>query len=364
MRINEKKLPKISVIVPAKPGGKTDEVVNSLKKVDYPSERVEILLVYGFSPSGQRNRAIKKARGSILYFLDNDSEISKNAFKMAVAAFEGKKIGGYPKIRGFSFLPPFISRLVEKTFFSGNERKGKIAAVGGPNVWERKESFWSSMVGIILESFFGHWKMSSRYRPIGGFRRADEKELILCNMAIKKSVINDLGGFREELYPNEENEFLNRLSKAGFDCIYHPGIIVYRPRRENLSQILQAFFSYGRGRMEQIRIEGVWLNLPLLLPLFFLFYFISLLFFQNQFMFLPLILYFFLAFNSALGFAIRRKKLYLTILVPVLFLAGHLTYAVGLLNGLITNLRKKRKRIKKMRVKIVKIKNLKYNKDI
>jgi len=351
------RLSRISVIIPVRPNDKVVAAVRALGKADYPPELIEVLVAYGFSPSRQRNEAAKIARGEMLYFLDNDSEVHQKAFVRVVRAFEGEKLGKPPeKMRGFSFLPSPVCRSIEKTFFSGNKARGEIGAVGGPNIWERKESFWSAMAGIILESFFAHWEMSSRYRPIGDFRRAGEKELILCNMAVKRKIFNALGGFREELYPNEENEFLNRLSRGGFDSIYHPGIFVYRPRRESLEKILGAFFSYGRGRMEQMRVGGVWQSLPLLAPLALFVYLIGLFFYHPWFAFLPLILYFAMGFGSALGFATRRRKPYLAIFLPALFLVAHLSYAFGLLYGLMTDLERTKRRGREAKIEVVKVK--------
>lgn len=354
-------LPKMSVIIPVKPGREIKTAIKSLSEVDYPAKLIEVFVAQGVNPSKQRNEAAKKAKGEILYFLDNDSQIHRQAFRRALAAFKGRKIGQSPPVRGFSFLPAFVCRSIEKTFFSGKRRGGEIGAVGGPNIWGREESFWSASAGAILESFFAHWKMSSRYRPIGDFRRAGEKELILCNMVVKRKIFKAFGGFREELYPNEENEFLNRLSKGGFEAIYHPGIFVYRPRRENIAEILRTFSHYGRGRMEQIRIEGPWPSLPLLVPAVFLFYLLALVFYHPWFAFLPLIFYFLLAFGSALGFASRRKKPYFLFSLPTLFLMAHLSYAFGLLWGLQTDLLTKKRQVIKQKIEVVKLKS--FGKD-
>lgn len=355
--MRSKKYPKISVIIPVKPGRGVETVIEALRQVDYPPKLIEVFVDQGFNPSRQRNEAAKKAKGEILYFLDNDSEIDKKTFKRAVAVFRGKIIPiKIPQARGFSFFPRWLSDLIIDRFFSGTIYKGEIGVVGGPNVWWRKESFWSSLAGIILESFFAHYKMAARYRPIGSVRRAAEKELILCNLAVRRDVFKKAGGFNETLYPNEENELLNRMEKTGYQLIYHPGVLVFRPRREGFREILEAFFHYGRGRMEQIRVEGIWQSLPLLAPLFFLIYLLGLLFFHPWFAFLPLILYLGMGFGSALGFATRRKKPYLAIFLPPLFLATHLSYGVGLLYGLATDL-KKRKTERLKKIKVVKIKS-------
>lgn len=349
--------PKISIIIPVKPKKEIKIVLEALRQVDYPFELIEIFVSQGFNPSRQRNEAVKQARGEIIYFLDNDSEIEKRAFKRAVATFSGKKTSvRVPQARGFSFFPEWLSDLIKERFFSGTIYKGEIGVVGGPNVWWREEPFWASIAGTILESFFAHSKMAARYRPIGLTHRANEKELILCNLAIRRDVFKKSGGFNEVLYPNEENELLNRIEGMGYQLIYHPGILAFRPRRESFYKILNAFFHYGRGRMEQIRVEGIWQSLPLLAPLILFLYLIGLVFYHPWFAFLPLILYFGLGFGSALGFAARRKKPYLAIFLPLFFLTAHLSYAIGFLYGVMTNLDQTKRRQRRAKIKVVKVK--------
>ncbi|HUS60010.1 MAG TPA: hypothetical protein VMX76_01360 [Nevskiaceae bacterium] len=355
--MKQAKLPKVSVIIPVKAGREIKTAIAALRQVDYPLELIEVFISRGVNPSRQRNKAAKKAKGEILYFLDNDSEIEKRAFKRAMAIFLGRmgpvKI---PQTRGFSLFPGWLSNLIVERFFSGTIYKGNIGAAGGPNVWWREEPFWASMAGIVLESFFVHFQMAARYRPIGLIHRATEKELILCNLAVRRDIFKKVGGFNESLYPNEENELLNRMEQLGYQLIYHPGVLVFRPRRQSFKALLNAFFHYGRGRMEQIRVEGVWQSLALLSPLVLLFYLLGLVFYHPWFAFLPLILYLGMGFGSALGFAARKKKPYLAIFLPSLFLIAHLSYALGLLYGLTTDLKRLKGRGKRAKIKVVKVK--------
>ncbi len=349
---------RISVIIPVKPGKEIKSIIGALRQVVYPQKSVEVFVCYGTNPSRQRNEMVKKARGEILYFLDNDSEIEKRAFKRIIAVFSGKMISSkLSQFRGFSLLPNWVCDLIIKRFFSRAVYKGEIGAVGGPNIWWRQESFWQSMSGIVLESFFAHYLMAARYRPIGLVHRATEKELILCNLAIKRDIFKKVGGFNETLYPNEENELLNRIKNAGYQLVYHPGILVFRPRRETFKELLGAFFHYGRGRMEQIRIEGPWYSFPFFFPLILLIYLLGLVPFHPWWAFLPILVYLAAGLGSALGFAARRKKPYLAIFLPLLFLIVHLTYAFGLLYGLATDLEKKKRIGGKKKIGVVKLKS-------
>ena len=79
------------------------------------------------------------------------------------------------------------------------------------------------------------------------------------------------GGFREDLYPNEENELFNRLQAQGHRLAYEPAAALRRPRRGSVGAWIKQSFRYGHGRARQIRANpypGDFLNLlPLALPL-------------------------------------------------------------------------------------------------
>lgn len=183
------KLPSISVVIPVEPEGSCQNTIEALKEVSYPSKLFEVIIVRGYSPSRQRNEAVKKAKGEIVYFLDSDSQIHSQNFRKIIAGFNNKTISGIPLgSRGFSVLPDFVNQWIKNRFFSGKNTKNQIAVVGGPAIWIKPESFWASVGGIVFESFFADLNMCSRFRPVGGTRRTDERELVLCNLAVKKNL--------------------------------------------------------------------------------------------------------------------------------------------------------------------------------
>lgn len=350
-----KKLTKISVIIASRLNNECEAAIEALKKVDYPAKLIEVLIAYGTFPSRQRNRAFKKATGEIIYFLDDDSLIDKNAFKIAVDILSGRfKNYKNTKTRGFSLVPNFVSKYIVKKLFSGLIYQGKIGAVGGPAIWWGKKELYSQLSYGVTESFFAHFLMAARYRPIGNLHRANEKQLILCNLAVKSDVFRSLKGFNELLYPNEENELLNRIEKGGFQLVYHPGMTVYRRHREHPFHILKAFFNYGRGRIEQVRIEGFFMNIIFFTPLFLFIYLFILIFFHPIWFFLPLVFYFLVATSSAIGFSTRNKSLKSVILLPFLFFLAHLSYSLGNVKGMITDFDEKKSSVK---IKIKKVKS-------
>ena len=82
-------------------------------------------------------------------------------------------------------------------------------------------------------------------------------------------MLDELGYFREDLYPNEENEFMNRIQSAGFKLMYDPGIRVHRSPRPNLKAFLRMLMGYGRGRFKQMTVDFRVSNLVFFLPALF-----------------------------------------------------------------------------------------------
>jgi glycosyltransferase involved in cell wall biosynthesis len=182
-------------------------------------EQVEIITVAGEQPSRQRNLAAQRARGRYLYFLDHDSRVPEGTLALLLAAI----------------------------------RRTGAAAAGGPNIGEPSGESIDEAAELALGSKIGSPLVFSRYHPEGGSARyADEKSLILCNLLVRREVFLAMGGFDPRLYPNEENEFLNRLRGKGERAVYVPAATVAKRRKYSLLRFAYENFRYGRGRMEQI----------------------------------------------------------------------------------------------------------------
>lgn len=209
----------ISVIIPVKPGGRV-RALEPLAHAAYPAKRYEILVAEGCRPSSQRNRAAAAASGDILYFLDDDSLID----------------------------PANLERLTRH--FSDPS----VAAVGGPSLTPPDDTPLQQAFGLTLSSALGGGAVRNRYRRSGTVRRTDDRELILCNLAFRKAVFLAAGGLDARLYPNEENELMDRIRAGGGHLVHDPDLIVQRSQRPTVRAYLRQLFTYGRGRGEQTRL--------------------------------------------------------------------------------------------------------------
>lgn len=198
--------PRVSLIIPCKPGAAAALPVT-------PSEEVEVLVVTGTNVSQQRNLAAQAARADLLYFLDDDSQLSPGVLELALSTME----------QGW-------------------------AAVGGPNLTRSGATRQERLFGAILASRAATLVTRARNCPVGPAREVDGQELISCNLLVRRDWFERVGGFDVNLYPGEDVEFVQRVRAAGGRLFYHPGIAVERSRRDRLGAFLWQYFRYGLAR--------------------------------------------------------------------------------------------------------------------
>lgn len=289
----------VTIIIPVKPGGSVLSLAR-LREVDYPADCLEVLVAEGRRPSRQRNRAAAQATGELLYFLDDDSLVSPHFIRQAVTHFDDSR----------------------------------VAVAGGPSLTPATDSPLQRAIGIALASPVGGGGARNRYRSVGAARPTSERELILCNLAFRRQVFLDFGGLDERLYPNEENELMDRLLAAGWRLIHDPELAVRRSQRPTWRAFCRQFFGYGRGRGEQTRIGGVrsWIDFA---PALLLFYLLTVPVVSLPLYRLPAGGYFVLVLLAALVEAFRAR---LPVMFPrlcLIFPLLHLCYGVGILRGLV-----------------------------
>ena len=213
-------VPSVTVVIAARPGQAELRAVPAARALNYPSDKIDIIVARGKQPSAQRNAAIQAARGELIYFLDDDSVAAPDNLNRAVPLF----------------------------------KKAEVKMVGGPNLCPYDAPGLEQVFSLVLASW-AFASSRSRYAPVGARRETSEKELILCNLMARRDALLELGGFNEALYPNEENALMDELQKKGGKLIYDPELIVLRRPRSSLRAFMKMLMTYGRGRAEQFRLH-------------------------------------------------------------------------------------------------------------
>jgi len=277
-----------------------------------PDPRLRLLTCTGLTASEARNEGVAAARAQVLYFLDDDVEVPRDGVAAVLDAFE---------------------------------RHPDASIIGGPNLTPPDDPDFAQMSGELLGSAWGTGVARSRYRRRQA-RRAHERHLILCNLAVKKTVFEQ--GLRFPFYfGGEENVLMGHADERGHVLWYCPEVWVYHRRRRDLRGYSAQVFRYGRGRALALRAAPRTLHPAYLAPPAFLAYLTTLPFalMVSAWGALPLAAY---ALGTTLaslklGFERRRPGWVLPLLL--LFPVTHCVYALGLIDGFLRPPQKPRKKV-------------------
>jgi len=239
--------PTVSVIIPAMNAEATiGDLLESLMRVDYARDKLEIIVVDGGSTDGTekivkmypvkliverrrginvaRNTGVKNSRGEIIFFTDADCVVTKDWIKIMVRNFEDPEVGcvGGTVVR---YRDDFLSRYADNSVMPVLRR------------FKKRE---------VLENV----KLFFRY-PAG------------CNMAMRRKVIEEAGGFDENiLYGFDEDELVERACRMGYKMVLDPNSVIKHQHRSSLKNLLKQTFNYGRGGALLLRRRGVKESIP------------------------------------------------------------------------------------------------------
>lgn len=174
----------IIIVITSDKKEKTEEVRKKFK--------VEVIIEKRIGLSYSRNSAIKKSKGDIVAFIDDDAIADKNWLKNIIKPYKKKKVG----IVG-----------------------GKIKPI-----WPKYKNF------IFKKSTLAREWLS--LLDLGSYPLYIDR-VLGCNFSLRKEVFNQIGPFNtsigkysKTMYGGEETEFCERANKK-YELIYCPQAIVY-----------------------------------------------------------------------------------------------------------------------------------------
>lgn len=190
--------------------------LSSIRKLDYPRQKTEIIVVDNAStdgtfelikskfpevflirletnkgPAGGCNAGFKVAKGRYVLRMDDDVILDKNCLRELVRVAEVKrKVGGVgPKIYYY-------------------DKPDVLQSIGG-------EINWEDLTFRVLGAF---------EEDVGQYERVREVDWqISCAVLMNKKVLNEVGLYDERIFwGGEENDWCVRAKKAGYRFFYAP----------------------------------------------------------------------------------------------------------------------------------------------
>jgi cellulose synthase/poly-beta-1,6-N-acetylglucosamine synthase-like glycosyltransferase len=200
-----------------------EECLQSLLAQNYPSDHVEIILVDGGSKDktvqlaekypvkicqtvlncpAAYNYAQKIALYSILGFVDSDAKVEVDWLKKLLPRIDEPNVGGV---------------------------SGSIDTWNADNPWARSIGY----------------ELKTRYRRIGKYT----KRIATMNLLIKKSVLEEVGGWAEDMPSQYDTEFGYRLASKGYKIAYEPSSVCYHFNRTTLQKFYRQQLQYGKNTL-------------------------------------------------------------------------------------------------------------------
>ena len=176
---------------------------------DFPG--IKIIPTGKVSPAIKRDIGAEKARGELLFFLDDDSYPEKDWIRKTLPYFKDQS----------------------------------IAAIGGPAITPSNDSFLQKVSGAVFLTKVGGG-IPERYYSKGKTKEIDDWPSV--NLIVRKSIFTKIGGFKSEYWPGEDTKLCLEIIKEGGKILYAPDVIVWHHRRSGLFRHLKQIGNYGLHR--------------------------------------------------------------------------------------------------------------------
>jgi glycosyltransferase involved in cell wall biosynthesis len=249
-------IPRVSVIVPCRNEAQHLEAcLDSIVASEYPSDRLEVMVVDGRSEDASREIAERYARRHAwIRVLDNPRRVVPVALNLGIQQATGDVIirldahGVYP--------PDYVPRLVTALLETGADNVGGqlVTLPGGAGAVPRAIAIALSHPFGVGNSYFRIGVAEPRWTdtvPFGCFRR---------------DVFTRFGLFDEELVRNQDDELNHRILHRGGRVLLLPSVVARYYGRRSLGQLGRMYYQYGEFKPLVARKVGRVMTLRQLAP--------------------------------------------------------------------------------------------------
>ena len=200
------------------------ECLKSILALDYPAGYVEVIVMDGAS----KDNTVKIAEGFAV-------KVVSIRLNCPAAYNYALKIASHP-ILGFidsdakveaQWLKKLVPRLDEP----------QVAGVSGSIETWNSDNPWARSIG---------YELKNRYRRIGRYTG----RIATMNLLLKKSVIEEAGGWDEKLPSQYDTDFGFRIAAKGWKIAYEPTAVCYHFNRPTLKAYYRQQLQYGKNTLK------------------------------------------------------------------------------------------------------------------
>jgi len=320
-------LPFVSIIIPVRnEAGLLKNCLESISNLDYPKDRVEVIIADGMSDdntaevarlhgakvvlnerqtvSPGRNIAFKNSSGEIIAFTDADCVVDKNWLRNSLKYFEDKT----------------------------------VACAGGPNLTPPDEGDFGRAVGFVFnQRMFAAGSIHARE-----LREVKEVRSIPgCNAVYRKSALDKVMPIDESLLTCDDTELNQRLLDKGYKLLYTPDVFVWHHRRPNPKGLFRQMYRYAIGRLQVGRKDRRMINLMhlmtgIVLPIIF-----AVLIFSQMLFMILLTGYLLMCSIFSIKSLFKLMSIKISLLVPVVISIIMAGWSAGFMRELIFPIEKR-----------------------
>jgi cellulose synthase/poly-beta-1,6-N-acetylglucosamine synthase-like glycosyltransferase len=217
--------PKVSIIIATLNNEQTiGDCLKAVFELNYPKDFLEVIVVDGCSKDATvriaekysvkvvsaslnapaaYNYAIKIASNAVLGFIDSDAKVEKEWLNKLVVYLDAPQVAG---------------------------------ASGGIETWNT-ENAWARSIG---------YDMKNRYARLKKYAT----RIATMNLLLKKSVIEESGGFDERLPSQYDTDFGFRITSRGYKIVFDPSAKCYHFNRSTVRAYFRQQLQYGENTIK------------------------------------------------------------------------------------------------------------------
>lgn len=322
--------PVVSFLVPLRNEEKTlRQCLDSLLQLDYPPEKVEIVLAIGPSIDATRTIAEEYARAhSCIKIVENPTGNTAIGRNLCIEHSTGEMLMNYSgHVVAESNL---LKVLVEKLLSQPED----VVAVGCSNLTPNEQGFVAQASGAAFLSYLGGKSFFSQNAVYPTEKFTDHISFALY----RRKPVEQTGKFDPEFWCGQDYELDIRLRDAGYKILYTPQTKVLHFKRPSMKSLWRQMYRYGIARAKMVKKHPKTLRFfHLIGPAFILGALLLIILTAVHLIpiwVIPLLIiaYVLLSFISVLQ--IMRKPT-VVIASPIFFLLIHVGYGLGFMRGIV-----------------------------